>query len=258
MSGFTLIELLVVIAIIAILAALLVPAVRKARDLGLATHCLSNLRQLGVAVYQFSNEHGRLPPLADDPLNLGWYQFVVPYMGQRELNIANRTVASTNTRFGYNGLDDRWPRFMPCPATKRDAWNDMTYGVWYPTAFTYNIPKESDEVWYRGSSYLDQIPSFVMMAADSKSKYGPWRTEILNPAVSGSWALNVDWDRDGIDDTAAGELFGGVGPYNGFDPRHLEGGNILFADGSGRRVPIADWAQNVGGLWGSSNPGEYR
>ena len=255
MSGFTLIELLVVIAIIAILAALLVPAMKQARAMGLATHCLSNLRQLGVAMYQYNLDHGRLPPLTDKPLNLGWYQFVVPYMGQGELNLAN---PSTNTRFGYNGLADRWPRFMPCPATKKSAWNDQTYGVWYPTVITYNHPDEDDEIYYRGSSYLEKIPPGVMMAADSKSNYGPWRTEILNPSVSGSWALNVDWDRDGIDDTAAGELFGGVGPYNGFDPRHLEGGNILFADGSGRRVPIADWAQNVGGLWGSSNPGEYR
>ena len=48
-NGFTLIELLVVIAIIAILAALLLPALKAAKDQGLAVKCISNQRQLGLA-----------------------------------------------------------------------------------------------------------------------------------------------------------------------------------------------------------------
>jgi prepilin-type N-terminal cleavage/methylation domain-containing protein/prepilin-type processing-associated H-X9-DG protein len=61
-GGFTLIELLVVIAIIAILAALLLPALASAREAGRKASCLSNLRQIGIAIhaYAFDNS-GRIP-----------------------------------------------------------------------------------------------------------------------------------------------------------------------------------------------------
>jgi len=66
-KGFTLIELLVVIAIIAILAAILLPALCRARQQALSTQCVNNLRQLYLACAMYASEHnGRYCPAAPD------------------------------------------------------------------------------------------------------------------------------------------------------------------------------------------------
>lgn len=61
-TGFTLLELLVVLAVIGILASLLLPTVSRARMAGLRAACISNLRQVGIAVQLYAHDHDGLIP----------------------------------------------------------------------------------------------------------------------------------------------------------------------------------------------------
>src|SRR3954463_13639118 len=83
-SGFTLIELLVVIAIIAILAAMLLPALSSAKAKGQRIQCTSQMRQLGVGFTLFATEHDdRYPPAGYGTTagQLAWDSYIHRYIG---------------------------------------------------------------------------------------------------------------------------------------------------------------------------------
>ncbi|MEW4452410.1 DUF1559 domain-containing protein [Bremerella sp. JC817] len=83
--GFTLVELLVVIAIIGVLIALLLPAVQQAREAARRSQCTNNLKQIGLAVHNFHDTFGELPPSRIKYEYLGWSAVILPFMEQTSL-----------------------------------------------------------------------------------------------------------------------------------------------------------------------------
>lgn len=122
--AFTLIELLVVIAIIAILIALLLPAVQQAREAARRTQCRNNLKQLGLAMYNYHDNFNMFPMMSG--LNggpggqrQGSFVGMLPYLDQAPL--AN-LIASGGTAAANNGTTNYWQNsFVP--------WDENHLGV---------------------------------------------------------------------------------------------------------------------------------
>ena len=229
-AGFTLIELLVVIAIIALLLSILMPSLSKVKHMAKSIACASNLKNGMLSLRMYTGDYnGRLPGMWPDY----WYRLIAPYSGLGIAYVSQDSDVVTTAGYyneGYeNSFGAGWAR---CPAAKKDAL--VTYAGNYPGAFRY------EPGYYAGvdkSANLDKIPSKVFILSDSYLKIrvmGPTHPRLA--LIGHPMAAVFNWDEsgNGRNDSHGGSSLLVDGPYNGWDPRHREKGNMVFVDNSVR------------------------
>ncbi len=112
-----------VVAIIALLAALLLPALGRARDRANAVRCVGNLRNLGYALYLYANDRDGFLPAIADPDGIIWDTKLLPYVAQ--------------SKAVFLCPQDPWPRADPVMSARTYAANG---GVAYPPYTAANLP----------------------------------------------------------------------------------------------------------------------
>lgn len=115
--GFTLIEILVVVAVIALLAAILFPVFARARENARRAACQSNMKQLGLGLLQYTQDHDeRLPPLRSNSLRDYPLMLIQPYVKATSFCIAPATPSLSTTQ--APSACSWWGRATsPCAAT---------------------------------------------------------------------------------------------------------------------------------------------
>ena len=173
--GFTIVELLVVISIIALLIALLLPALARARQLTEGLACESNLRTLGQLTVEYSNTYkNALPASMIWPEYQSWQQDIFGFRIGSEVLDQNGTIgfAGYQTPVQKASLEQPWAAMFWCPsailplslsafgseyaanANALSWWTDPRYGTPNPWPVASKVKRPADVIAYGDSNQI--------------------------------------------------------------------------------------------------------
>ena len=282
--GFTLIELLVVIAIIAILIALLVPAVQKVREAAARIQCANNLKQIGLGFHNHHNTHRFFPdggehwnpeayprtmvggaPAVAPNQNWGWGYQLLPYVEQENVwrNPSNDAVRGALIPI-YFCPSRRPPMIVHAGSPAVDCGMLDYGGNAGTTEYTLDNPPDEDQaalgngnnglvVRRPGGKGLRSGLVRLTNIPDGSSNTILVGEKRMRPDKLGTAQANDDqgytagWDRDEVVwgiQPPQQDLPGQNGDYQ-FGSAHAGGFNALFADGSVRRISYSIQSNNT-------------
>jgi len=267
-SGFTLIELLVVIAIIAILIALLVPAVQKVRESAARTQCMNNLKQIGLAAHSYEGTYKALPPgylgsypnLAEPygtswPQSISLHYFLLPYLEQGPI----KSKGDVGLPVGYFSLTQvrgSWwnygntktasaaqPSVFVCPAADNSFTSIGVLMPTYPGGMTIGSFGGSPAIGF--TNYLG-VAGYLGKASTSYPGIYMNRSRLSLIQISDGSSNTLMFGE--TTNTQIGHSWAGIGampvawglPTDGqwytFGSKHTQVANFCFGDGSCRSI----------------------
>jgi prepilin-type N-terminal cleavage/methylation domain-containing protein/prepilin-type processing-associated H-X9-DG protein len=219
-TAFTLIELLVVVAIIAILAAMLLPALSTSRGRGLQALCASNCRQWGIAVLMYAGDNENCLPDNSGGYHLSWMGPTMQGFWEDYLMRSQKTTKEKDRSHVLFCPTDRWHRF--CDLERNSSSGSDPEAIL--TGYVY-LPGRSDDSWdfdsngigeWHYKKKLDGEFRRAPILADKLQAIGSWN--------SGSNRGDLKWTVNHKGRTVPIANHGARGPVPG-------GGNFLFEDG---------------------------